>query len=204
MFVGVSILYAGIMTVRPRLVLFARYPTPGRAKTRLIPALGAAGAADLHRRLTERTLAVLRETRLPVELRTTGAPTAAFRRWLGEVDCVPQGGGHLGVRMRRAAARAPAILVGADVPDLTADHLLAAAEALARTPVAIGPAEDGGYYLIGVRGPLPWLFAPMAWGTGTVRAMTLDRLAKRGVAATLLEPLSDLDTPDDLRRWPGL
>lgn len=204
MFVVVSIHYAGIMTVRPRLVLFARFPVPGRAKTRLIPALGAEGAAALHRRLTERTLATLRATGLPVELRTTGAPVAAFRRWLGEVDCVPQGAGHLGVRMRRAAAQVPAILVGADVPDLEPRHLLAAADALAKTPVAIGPAEDGGYYLIGVAAPLPWLFAPMAWGTEVVRATTLDRLARRGVAATLLEPLSDLDTADDLKRWPGL
>ena len=192
------------MTVRPRLVLFARYPTPGRAKTRLIPALGAEGAAELHRRLTERTLATLRATGLPVEVRTTGARVDMFRRWLGDVDCVPQGVGHLGVRMRRAAARAPAILVGADVPDLEPRHLLAAAAAVAETPVAIGPAEDGGYYLIGIAEPLPWLFAPMAWGTEVVRATTLDRLAGRGVAATLLEPLSDLDTPEDLQRWPNL
>jgi hypothetical protein len=204
MFVVVPIHYAGIMTLRPRLVLFARYPTPGRAKTRLIPALGPAGAAELHRRLTERTLATLRATGLAVEIRTTGAPTSAFRRWLGAVDCVPQGSGHLGARMRRAAAEGPAILVGADVPDLAPRHLLAAAEALNQQPVVIGPAADGGYYLIGTRAPLPWLFAPMAWGSATVRATTLDRLARRGVAATLLEPLSDLDTPDDLARWPGL
>lgn len=204
MFVVASIHYAGIMTFRPRLVLFARFPVPGRAKTRLIPALGAEGAAELHRRLTERTLATLRATGLPVEIRTTGAPAAAFRRWLGDVDCVPQGTGHLGLRMRRAAAQAPAILVGADVPDLAPRHLLAAAEALAETPVAIGPAEDGGYYLIGVAQPLPWLFAPMAWGTGVVRANTLDRLARRGVATSLLEPLSDLDTAEDLKRWPDL
>ena len=204
MFVVVSIHYAGIMTVRPRLVLFARYPTPGRAKTRLIPALGAEGAAELHRRLTERTLATLRATGLAVEVRTTGAPATAFRRWLGDVDCVPQGSGHLGLRMRRAAAQAPAILVGADLPDLKPRHLHAAAEALATTPVAIGPAIDGGYYLIGVARPLPWLFAPMAWGTGVVRATTLDRLARRNIASAVLEPLSDLDTPEDLMRWPSL
>jgi rSAM/selenodomain-associated transferase 1 len=204
MFVVVTILYASNMTVRPRLVLFARFPVPGRAKTRLIPALGPQGAAGLHRRLTERTLATLMATGLPVEIRTTGAPASAFRRWLGEVDCVPQGRGHLGARMRRAAADGPAVLVGADVPDLRPDHLLAATEALQRTPVVIGPAEDGGYYLIGLRAPLPWLFAPMAWGTEVVRATTLDRLTRHGVAATLLEPLPDLDIPDDLRRWPDL
>lgn len=197
-----GILYAVIMTVRPRLVLFARYPTPGRAKTRLIPSLGPEGAAALHRELTERTLNVMRATGLPIEVRTTGAPTTAFQRWLGDVRCVPQGRGHLGARMGRAAATAPAILVGADIPDLSAPHLIAAVQALKRAPVVIGPAEDGGYYLIGVREPMPWLFAPMAWGTESVRAETLARLARRGVEAELLDPLFDLDTPDDLTRWP--
>ena len=196
--------YAGKMTFRPKLVLFARYPTPGRAKTRLIPALGAEGAAALHRRLTERTLATLRATGLPVEVRTTGAPRRAFEHWLGDVACVPQGGGHLGARMRRAAADAPAILVGADVPDLAAGHLEAAAAALRHAPVAIGPADDGGYYLIGVREVLPWLFAPMAWGTADVLSTTLDRLTRRGVTPAVLAPLADLDSPADLAQWPGL
>jgi rSAM/selenodomain-associated transferase 1 len=188
-----------------RLVLFTRYPTAGRAKTRLIPALGAEGAAALHRRLTERTLATLRSTRLPVELRVTGAAASAFRRWVGaDVACVPQGGGDLGKRMARAAESAPVVLVGADIPDLARRHLEAAAAALDRVPVAIGPAEDGGYYLIALREPLPFLFEPMAWGGDTVRAETIARIEARGVAYELLEPLADLDRPEDLKRWPRL
>ena len=187
----------------PRLVLFARYPTPGRAKTRLIPALGADGAAALHRRLTERTWVTLASTGFPVELRSTGAPIAAFRRWLGDVAVVPQGRGHLGLRMRRAAAP-PAILVGADIPGLTADHIRQAAARLADHPVVIGPAHDGGYYLIGVSAPARWLFAPMAWGTATVLATTLGRCAARGVVPGILSPLADLDRPEDLGEWSGL
>ncbi len=191
------------MTVRPRLVLFARYPTPGRAKTRLIPALGADGAAALHRRLTERTLAMLTSTGYPVELRSTGAPAAAFRRWLGDIAVVAQGRGHLGQRMRRAATP-PALLVGADIPGLSADHVRQAATLLADHPVVIGPAIDGGYYLIGVAAPAPWLFAAMAWGSSSVFVTTVQRCAARGVVPGILPPLADLDRPEDLGEWSGL
>ncbi len=191
------------MTVLPCLVMFARYPTPGRAKTRLIPALGADGAAALHRRLTERTLATMQATALPIELRSTGASVAAFRRWLGDIAVVPQGTGHLGLRMRRAAAR-PAILMGADIPGLTPSHLHQATALLADHEVVIGPATDGGYYLIGVSEPAPWLFAPMAWGTDAVLATTLERCAARGITPGLLPPLADLDRPEDLAQFPDL
>ena len=196
--------YRGNVTIRPRLALFARYPTPGRAKTRLIPALGAQGAADQHRRLTERTLATLHATGLSVEVRSTGAPADSFRRWLGDVVVIPQGGGLLGARMARAARESPAILIGADIPDLTTELVQTAATLLQRHSVVIGPALDGGYYLIGVREPAPWLFAPMAWGSDTVLTETLERCAARGIVPGLLTPLADLDRPEDIARWPGL
>ena len=85
------------MTPPPRLVLFTRFPEPGRAKTRLIPALGAAGAAALHRSLTESTLATLHATGLAVEVWVTGAPLGAFAGWLGAETLIrPQGDGDLG------------------------------------------------------------------------------------------------------------
>ena len=190
------------MTAPPRVALFARFPEPGRAKTRLIPALGAEGAAALHRRLTERAIATLRASGLPFELRHTGAPPEAFRRWLGEgVPLAEQGEGDLGARMARAAAEAPAILVGSDLPDLAPHHLCAAVVALAKHPAVIGPAEDGGYWLIGLREPMPFLFEPMEWGTDTVFAKTMARFAARAVTPALLERLADLDRPEDLSRW---
>ncbi|HEY8613726.1 MAG TPA: TIGR04282 family arsenosugar biosynthesis glycosyltransferase [Roseomonas sp.] len=193
------------MTPAPRVALFARFPEPGRAKTRLIPALGAEGAAALHRRLTERTLGVLRASGLPFELRCTGAPPEAFRAWLGaEVALADQGEGDLGIRMARAAAAPPAILLGADLPDLAPHHLLAAAAALDGHRAVIGPAEDGGYYLLGLREPMPFLFEPMAWGTDTVFTATMARFAAQSVTPAMLEPLADLDRPEDLIRWPGL
>jgi uncharacterized protein len=175
--------------------LFARYPTPGRAKTRLIPALGADGAAALHKSMTERALGEMRNSGLPHEVRATGASSRAFRRWLGNVVVVPQGRGHLGLRMARAV---PGILIGADVPGLTAAHLRAAADALRRHDIVIGPAFDGGYWLIGVARPMPWLFAPMAWGTDIVFAETLRRCRAWGIEPALLETLADVDRPEDL------
>ncbi len=188
----------------PRVVLFTRWPEPGRAKTRLIPALGADGAAALHRRLTERILCEMRRAGLPMEVRTTGAAPTAFRAWLGEGPAyLDQGEGDLGVRLLRAAAP-PVLFIGADIPDLAAAHLLQAAAALRDVPAVIGPAEDGGYTLLGLRDPMPFLFSDMPWGTDQVFSLTVGRLAARGIAPALLPMLADLDRPEDLPRWPGL
>ena len=192
------------MTVRPRLVMFTRFPEPGRAKTRLIPALGAAGAAALHRRLTERTLATLRATAFDVEVWVTGAPLPAFAEWLGPTTLRTQGEGDLGARMARALDPAPAIIVGSDLPDLAPAHLAAAAEMLAQDQVAVGPAEDGGYWLLGLPAPAPFLFGAMDWGTDVVLAETLRRLVTHGRPHGLLPTLADLDRPEDLDRFPGL
>lgn len=185
-----------------RVVLFTRWPAPGHAKTRLIPALGADGAAALHRRLTERAVAACRASGLAVEVRTTGAPVAAFAAWLGaDLRIIDQGEGDLGERLARAAAAAPMLLVGADIPDLTAGHLRHAAATLAEAPVSIGPAEDGGYWLLGLAAPMPALFADIAWGTATVFA---DTVAKLAAPPVVLDTLADLDRPEDLARWPDL
>ena len=87
---------------------------------------------------------------------------------------------------------------------LTADHIRQAAALLAEHPVVIGPALDGGYYLIGVALPAPWLFAAMAWGTSSVLVTTLQRCAAHGVVPGILPPLADLDRPEDLGGWSDL
>ncbi len=185
-----------------RVSLFTRWPTPGAAKTRLIPALGAAGAADLHRRLTERTVATVRAAGLRIEIRSTGADPGAFRDWLGnDLAVVDQGDGDLGDRLARAAAEVPGLLLGADIPGLLPGHLLAAAAALAHNRAVIGPASDGGYWVLGLATPMPQLFGGVQWGGNSVLATTLARLP---LGTPQLETLSDLDTPEDLARWPGL
>jgi len=184
----------------PTIALFARFPRAGQAKTRLIPLLGADGAARLHRRLVERTLVALRASGVPFAVHITGGTVAEFAAWLGaDVPLVAQGEGDLGDRLARVAA--PAILLGADVPDLAAGHLADAAAAVAQGRVVIGPAQDGGYYLLGYPAPVPHLFTAMPWGTSAVLAETLARLDTPPV---LLDLLADCDRPDDLARWPEL
>jgi len=174
------------------------------AKTRIIPALGADGAAELHRRLTERTLEQVRATGLPYEVRTTGRPPEECARWLGTASVADQGDGDLGARLQRAAAPFPTIFIGADAPDLSAQHLVDAADALADHDAVIGPALDGGYWLLGLARQQDGLFADMPWGTDQVFPITLARLRESGRSVAMLPRLADLDRPEDLSRWPHL
>jgi hypothetical protein len=187
-----------------RVVAFARFPTPGKAKTRLIPALGPEGAAAMHRYLVERTIEAVRASGLPFELRVTGALPGDFRDWLGPVAAVDQGEGGLGERLERAGPPYPTIFIGADAPDLRPEHLRAAADALAHTSAAIGPAEDGGYWLFGLARDVSGVFDGVDWGTDAVFAQTLARLRATGVEPAILPTLADLDRPEDLARWPEL
>ena len=187
-----------------RLILFTRYPTPGAAKTRLIPAIGPERAAALHRRLTERTVAVARAAGLALELRTTGAPAERFRDWLGDVRVVDQGQGGLGERLLAAAAPYPVMFIGADGPQLAATHLREAVAVLAQGRCAIGPAEDGGYWLIALPAPVAAIFEEVPWSTDAVFVVTMRRFAAAGIAPVILERLPDLDRPEDLARFPEL
>lgn len=188
-----------------RLVLFARFPIPGQCKTRLIPALGPDGAARLHKTLTERTVEVLRASGLPVTVAFTGSNRAAFSEWLGsDLDFVEQVAGDLTDRLLACLDHPPIVFFGADTLGLEPRHVAAAVEGLGSHDVVIGPAEDGGYYLIGMRKPLPELFTEMPWSTEQVLPETLSRLAKLGISPLLLEPLADCDRPEDIARWPEL
>ncbi len=188
-----------------RLVLFTRYPVPGSAKTRLIPALGADGAAAVHKQLTERTVKTLKHIGESIEIRYSGSNADAFSQWLGS-DLVyePQVEGDLSDRLLAAIDPAPVIFLGADTPDLSTRHVKAAIDTLQKTDVVIGPADDGGYYLIGIARPYPFLFQNMRWSTEHVMPDTLHRLRQRKIGFKLLETLHDCDRPDDLDRWPWL
>ena len=192
-----------VAPVLPRVSVFARLPVPGEVKTRLIPALGAEGAARLYARLLAMTVAAVRESGLGFELRVTGGEPAMFRSIYGDdVAVVPQGEGDLGARMARVDP--PALIIGSDCPAMSAPLLKAAAGALADRDVVIGPATDGGYYLIGFTRPVPFLFADMEWSTPGVFSETLARLARQQIAPAILPELSDIDTGEDLVRWPEL
>ena len=187
--------------ISPRLSIFARLPVPGKVKTRLIPALGEEGAARLYAKLLALTVEVARESGLEFELRVTGGEIGAFQGLFGEdVPVVEQGDGDLGARMARVEA--PALIIGSDCPGITAPLLRAAAGALEDRRVVLGPANDGGYYLIGYREPVPFLFEDMEWSTPRVLPETLARLAARGHGPAILPELADIDTAEDLAQWP--
>jgi rSAM/selenodomain-associated transferase 2/rSAM/selenodomain-associated transferase 1 len=195
-----------------RLILFTRYPAPGRAKTRLIPALGAEGAAALHRRLVLRTLRAVHKAcrAVPAELvvHFDGGTEQGMSHWLGDsAHFLPQSAGDLGERMARAfeesfRSRSPAtVLIGSDCPSLTPDVITAAFARLTETSVVLGPALDGGYYLIGLNRPMPELFRDIPWGTDRVLARSLAVLRRRGCKPALLDAVEDIDRPEDLPTW---
>ena len=185
----------------PTISIFARLPVPGKAKTRLIPAIGEESASRVYARLLNHTVAQVEASGLPFELRVTGGEMAAFGELFGkDVRVVEQGEGDLGARMARVDA--PAIIIGSDCPAVTPELFRVAARELAERDVVIGPASDGGYYLIGLARPMPFLFAEMEWSTETVFAETLARLAAQGIGPAVLPELDDIDTPGDLARWP--
>lgn len=187
------------------LILFAKYPVPGSVKTRMIPALGAERAARLHRRLTETALDTARASGEPVTVSFAGRSDKAFRSWLGQdVHLLEQVWGDLGVRMQAAFAEAfrlgadKVIAIGADVPQLTSARLHEALDALDHADVVIGPAEDGGYYLIGMRCLHVELFHGIDWGSDVVLTQTQRVLKASGLRSFNLPLLADMDRPEDL------
>jgi rSAM/selenodomain-associated transferase 2/rSAM/selenodomain-associated transferase 1 len=197
---------------RQRLVIFTRYPEPGRTKTRMIPALGAMGAAELQRRMTQHTLRwadrLHRSGRVAIEVRFDGGDAALMAERFGSAFAYrPQSGGDLGRRMAQAfadvcAAGAPrVVIVGTDCPELSAQLAVAAFDALQRFDVVFGPATDGGYYLIGLRRPVPELFEGVVWGSGAVLSTSIQIAARLGLSVRLLKPLDDVDRPEDLGVW---
>lgn len=189
------------------LAILTRAPTAGAVKTRLIPALGAEGAAALHAHLIERTVATACAARIgPVTLWVTPAPPHAYFSALASrfpIGLAVQPDGDLGARMLAAcqAAAGPVIVIGTDCPALMPLHLREAADVLREgNDVVVIPAEDGGYVLIGSRQPQPNLFADMTWGTDRAMAQTRQRLAQHGLRWRELTPLWDVDRPEDLAR----
>ena len=195
------------------LIIFTRYPQPGRVKTRLIPKLGEVGAATLHQRMTEHTLGIAAKARLlmpelEVTLRVEGGTQSLMRRLYGtEWTFAEQGDGDLGARLNRAAfdafaaGHARVAIIGSDCPELTSHLLQSAFEALRSVDVVIGPAVDGGYYLIGMRQSTPALFERIPWSTGGVLERTIHEARQLALRVSLLPTLSDVDTPDDLVVW---
>ncbi|GAB6059212.1 TIGR04283 family arsenosugar biosynthesis glycosyltransferase [Desulfonatronum parangueonense] len=202
---------ASTMPSPANILIFTRYPVPGRVKTRLIPALGPETAARLHRRMTEHVVTVARGLAgnggVNIHVGFTGAPLKKFRSWLGhDLRYLQQNGDDLGRRMhhgleavfRTTPGMGPVLVIGTDVPCLDKAILDQALSALESSDLVIGPAEDGGYYLIGMHRPHPELFQNMDWGSSSVFAQTMDAAKRLGLTITTLPELQDVDRPEDL------
>jgi uncharacterized protein len=198
--------------VKPvRIVIFAKAPRPGFAKTRLIPALGAEGAAALAARLLAHTMEQALTAMLArVELCMTPAPDDPAWSCIGlpaGVICTAQGEGDLGARMARASRRVIAtgesiLLIGTDCPDLTADRLREAAAGLAHADAVMVPAIDGGYTLLGLSRFDSSIFEGIAWSTDSVASETRHRITALGWRLQEGAPLHDIDGARDLRFLP--
>lgn len=195
-----------------RLVLFTRYPEPGRTKTRLIPALGPNGASDLQKNMTEHVLDRVRnlvESRpVDMEVRYEGGKLELMEKWLGtSISHRSQGSGDLGARMKRAFSEAfqqglnRVVIIGSDCPGITKVTARTAFELLGQFDVVLGPANDGGYYLIGLCRETEQLFRDIPWGTSEVRARTVEIANQLGLRVVHLEPLDDVDRAEDLEVW---
>ena len=193
-----------------RVAVFARWPEPGRVKTRLSPALPAALACELYRAMLADALAAAAEAAAgdrSVHWSDAPGDEAAARETPPGFEARSQIGADLGERLANAFGallrepRDRAVVIGADCPELDASLVNRALESLETHDLAIGPARDGGYYLIGLSRPAARLFRGVAWGTERVFATTIDAARGEGLTIATLPELDDVDTPADLVRW---
>lgn len=197
--------------MRPTLVLMVKAPTAGAVKTRLASSVGALRATAIYRALVERQLLAVPATWPVVVCFDPPEREAAMRTWLmsfreAGVVFSAQTTGDLGQRLSAATADAfeaeaeAVILIGGDCPYLTGAILEAAAVTLAATDVVLGPASDGGYYLIGLRRPEPALFSGIAWSSPQVLAQTRARCMAAGLSVREVAELEDVDDEASWRR----
>ncbi|BAY27383.1 hypothetical protein NIES2100_72070 [Calothrix sp. NIES-2100] len=197
---------------KQHLIIFTRYPEPGKTKTRLIPALGDLGAANLQKQMTEYTIFQVKElqktTDISFEVRFAGGNLQLMQDWLGlDLLYKSQGEGDLGDRMGRSHFEAfqsgmeQVIIIGTDCPGVNSGLLATAFEQVRTCDVILGPAIDGGYYLIGLRHLIPNLFANIDWGTPQVLQQTVNIAEKLNLSQIYLPALSDVDYPEDLPIW---
>jgi uncharacterized protein len=194
-----------------RLIIFCRYPIPGKTKTRLIPAFGPLNSADLHKRLVEETFTKAKEftheCTISLEVCFDEGSKEQMRRWLGPITFLSkQKGDDLGQRMHHSFSAAfkqgckKVVLIGTDVPEASKELFRLAFNALDNNDMVLGPAHDGGYWLIGLNGPFE-VFENIQWGGDSVLESTLTLAEGIGLKANLLDPLLDIDTIDDVNAW---
>ena len=186
--------------LEPRIIIFVKAPRVGFVKTRLAETIGPKNACDAYCKLVNTLIGTLSD--LPhVEIRfTPDDAEPEISQWLCKGwTAVPQGEGDLGQRMHRALrqAKCPAIVIGSDCPSIKLTDITIACKALVKHNVVLGPAIDGGYWLIGLQAPCPTLFDGIRWSADNVLKETLARSEKAGLSVYLLRELADVDTAED-------
>jgi rSAM/selenodomain-associated transferase 1 len=198
------------------LLVFAKTPKPGKVKTRLLAAVSADVAAALHAACIDDTLRLVRKTRGCDAFVFAAGGTGYFRRLVkkqgssARMQVLPQRGSDLGARMENAFRKCFAmgfrevVVIGTDTPWMGVERVRRAFTELKRNDVVIGPAEDGGYYLLGMRKMVAEIFQGIPWGTERVLELTLEVIAEQKVRGKLLRRDFDLDRPEDLKRAAGM
>ncbi|UCD31261.1 MAG: TIGR04283 family arsenosugar biosynthesis glycosyltransferase [Desulfobacterales bacterium] len=217
--INLAIIYFAMpINSKERLMVFTRYPKSGTTKTRLIPLLGPDGAADLHRKMAEHTLSqvnkLLNIREFDAEVRYDGGSKNRMKEWLGRgFTYLPQDKeGDLGFRMKRCfedafkSGATRAIIIGTDIPGITHTTIQKAFNALKQKPMVLGPATDGGYYLIGFQKQsfcpsFSDLFSDIQWGGRHVLDKTIKIAKDLAIPFSLLEELEDVDRPENLSVW---
>ena len=200
------------MQLADQLTIFTRYPEPGITKTRLIGALGKEGAAKLQKELTEKTVQkidpLVKTSTVEPVIYFEGGDLASMQSWLGPDRLYkPQGHGNLGEKLKKAfddafsAGAQRVVTIGCDCPDLNKEHIGRAFDALYLKDLVLGPATDGGYYLIGTKYPIDALFEDIPWGTDKVFEKTVSLAQQLGLSIEILEELHDVDRPEDLKHF---
>jgi len=190
------------------LIVFVKAPRPGKVKTRLAQSVGAKAACLIYQILASRVLTQI-ESLPGVQLRFHPATARTeIRPWCRRGWTIaPQGGGDLGQRLKRAFRQAfstrweRVAIIGSDCPEVTARDIEHAWNALEGNDVVLGPAHDGGYWLVALRHSIPKLFAKIPWSTDRVLAATLATAKSAGLRVHLLRELADVDTEDDWKAY---
>ncbi|MGA8178435.1 MAG: TIGR04283 family arsenosugar biosynthesis glycosyltransferase [Desulfobacterales bacterium] len=202
---------------KERLIIFTRYPETGTTKTRMIPIMGEKGAARLQREMTEhvasQVVGLSASKNLTIEICYDGGNEDLMRRWLGsEFEYVLQKGDDVGERMQQAfedafgSGATSSVIIGTDIPDLTARVVRDAFNVLKQKEMVLGPAKDGGYYLIGLSKTafspaIRDLFTGIKWGEKDVLRKTINAATGLGIHYSLVDKLQDVDRPEDLSIW---
>ena len=195
------------------IIIFTKYPEPGLTKTRLIPELGPQGAAQLHKNLVERIVGIvssyIKDKKVKLMISFDHSDIKQTKNWLGsQLKFLKQKGDTLGNKMNNSLNSVlgngvdKAILIGTDIPEISSKHLGVALTELENYDTVLGPASDGGYYLIGMKNNSysSKIFQNINWSGKSVMQKTIKNIVELGMDYYLLDKLNDIDTSEDLKK----